>query len=167
MVVSPAEPSVALPTVRSASPPHKSTPDEVRAGDHESSCSIHTELFASVASCDVLNFEFNGRAYAEDLRTTVAKTGKLCGVSVWDTNTLIMGEHRIVYVEHDFGFFGGSLGCAEGEKICRAFEYAGANSLPIVVLCVSGGARMQEGTLSLMQMAKVVPLQYCCPYDDE
>ena len=52
-------------------------------------------------------------------------------------------------------FFGGSLGCAEGEKITRGFEYAIENGLPVVVECKSGGARMQEGTLSLMQMAKV------------
>lgn len=50
---------------------------------------------------------------------------------------------------------GGSLGCAEGEKITRAFELARDKKLPIVVQCKSGGARMQEGTLSLMQMAKV------------
>jgi len=50
---------------------------------------------------------------------------------------------------------GGSLGCAEGERITRAFELARDKKLPIVVQCKSGGARMQEGTLSLMQMAKV------------
>jgi len=47
------------------------------------------------------------------------------------------------------------LGCAEGERITRAFELAKEEHLPIVVQCNSGGARMQEGTLSLMQMAKV------------
>lgn len=62
---------------------------------------------------------------------------------------------RVVWVAHTFGFLGGSLGCAEGEKITRAFEYAKANRIPICVQCRSGGARMQEGTSSLMQMAKV------------
>jgi acetyl-CoA carboxylase beta subunit len=61
----------------------------------------------------------------------------------------------IVWVAHNFGFLGGSLGCAEGEKITRAFELALEKKLPIVVQCRSGGARMQEGTSSLMQMAKV------------
>merc|ERR1719454_521552 len=52
-------------------------------------------------------------------------------------------------------FFGGSLGCAEGEKLTRGFEYALANKLPVIIRCASGGARMQEGTSSLMQMAKI------------
>ena len=56
---------------------------------------------------------------------------------------------------HNFSFLGGSLGCAEGEKITRAFEYGLENKLAVVVQCRSGGARMQEGTSSLMQMAKV------------
>lgn len=50
---------------------------------------------------------------------------------------------------------GGSLGCAEGEKVTLAFEYGREHRLPVVVQCRSGGARMQEGTMSLMQMAKV------------
>ena len=60
-----------------------------------------------------------------------------------------------MWLRHDFGFFGGSLGCAEGEKITCGFEYAIEHGLPVIVECKSGGARMQEGTLSLMQMAKV------------
>ena len=63
--------------------------------------------------------------------------------------------HEVIWVKHDFGFLGGSLGCAEGEKICRAFEKATADGLPIIVECMTGGARMQEGVMSLMQMAKV------------
>lgn len=51
-------------------------------------------------------------------------------------------------------FIMGSMGCVVGEKITRAFEYATQYKLPILVFCVSGGARMQEGILSLMQMAK-------------
>ena len=77
---------------------------------------------------------------------------------------------EIVWVTHNFSFLGGSLviingpfylhnkllqGCAEGEKITRAFEYALENRVPICVQCRTGGARMQEGTSSLMQMAKV------------
>lgn len=86
-------------------------------------------------------------------------------------------KQEIVWVTHNFGFLGGSLGCAEGEKITRAFEYAVEKNLPVCVQvslffnsctcvtiltasssffqCRSGGARMQEGTSSLMQMAKV------------
>ena len=66
-----------------------------------------------------------------------------------------MAGVKVVWLKHDFTFFGGSLGCAEGEKIALGFEHAMANNLAVVVECRSGGARMQEGTLSLMQMAKV------------
>jgi len=62
---------------------------------------------------------------------------------------------KVLWMEHDWAFFGGSLGCAEGEKLTRGFEYALANKLPVIIKCATGGARMHEGTLSLMQMAKV------------
>nr|YP_009746896.1 acetyl-CoA carboxylase carboxyltransferase beta subunit [Plagiogyria euphlebia]QII42542.1 acetyl-CoA carboxylase carboxyltransferase beta subunit [Plagiogyria euphlebia] len=55
----------------------------------------------------------------------------------------------------DFHFMGGSMGSVVGEKITRSIEYATHESPPLVVICASGGARMQEGTLSLMQMAKI------------
>jgi acetyl-CoA carboxylase carboxyl transferase subunit beta len=55
----------------------------------------------------------------------------------------------------DFEFMGGSMGVVVGEKLARLFDYALANSLPVVLFAASGGARMQEGALSLMQMAKV------------
>jgi acetyl-CoA carboxylase beta subunit len=56
---------------------------------------------------------------------------------------------KIVWVQHDFAFLGGSLGCAEGEKITRAFEYAIEHKLPICVQCRTGGARMQEGVYNI------------------
>nr|YP_010624032.1 acetyl-CoA carboxylase carboxyltransferase beta [Goniothalamus tamirensis]WBF98318.1 acetyl-CoA carboxylase carboxyltransferase beta [Goniothalamus tamirensis] len=55
----------------------------------------------------------------------------------------------------DFEFIGGSMGSVVGEKITRLIEYATKNSMPLIMVCASGGARMQEGTLSLMQMAKI------------
>jgi acetyl-CoA carboxylase carboxyl transferase subunit beta len=55
----------------------------------------------------------------------------------------------------DFSFMGGSMGSVVGEKITRLIEYATRESLPLIIVCASGGARMQEGTLSLMQMAKI------------
>lgn len=110
------------------------------------------ELFAEVASTDFLGFDFPGTNYTKMLAEQQAKTGKLCGVECFLRD---VDGVRAVWLRHDFGFFGGSLGCAEGEKITRGFEHAIANGLPVVVECKSGGARMQEGTLSLMQMAKV------------
>nr|YP_010188697.1 AccD [Entosthodon attenuatus]QZJ47500.1 AccD [Entosthodon attenuatus] len=58
----------------------------------------------------------------------------------------------------DFQFMGGSMGSVVGEKITRLIEYAFKESLPLIIVCSSGGARMQEGTLSLMQMAKIASL---------
>lgn len=55
----------------------------------------------------------------------------------------------------DFQFMGGSMGCVVGEKITRLIEYATNQFLPLIIVCASGGARMQEGSLSLMQMAKI------------
>ncbi|BBN16688.1 hypothetical protein MPTK1_7g08490 [Marchantia polymorpha subsp. ruderalis] len=55
----------------------------------------------------------------------------------------------------DFQFMGGSMGSVVGEKITRLIEYATIASMPLIIVCSSGGARMQEGTLSLMQMAKI------------
>ena len=110
------------------------------------------ELFAEVASVDFLGFDFPGTNYTKMLAEQQTKTGKLCGVECFLRD---VDGVKAVWLRHDFGFFGGSLGCAEGEKITRGFEHAIANGLPVVVECKSGGARMQEGTLSLMQMAKV------------
>nr|YP_009141546.1 acetyl-CoA carboxylase carboxyltransferase beta subunit [Lens culinaris]AIL56072.1 acetyl-CoA carboxylase carboxyltransferase beta subunit [Lens culinaris] len=55
----------------------------------------------------------------------------------------------------DFEFMGGSMGSVVGEKITRLIEYATYQRLPLIIVCASGGARMQEGSLSLMQMAKI------------
>nr|YP_009441449.1 acetyl-CoA carboxylase beta subunit [Portulaca oleracea]ATN40591.1 acetyl-CoA carboxylase beta subunit [Portulaca oleracea]QBC69357.1 acetyl-CoA carboxylase carboxyltransferase beta subunit [Portulaca oleracea] len=60
----------------------------------------------------------------------------------------------------DFQFMGGSMGSVVGEKITRLIEYASKNFLPLIIVCASGGARMQEGSLSLMQMAKISAALY-------
>nr|YP_009556590.1 acetyl-CoA carboxylase carboxyltransferase beta subunit [Drosophyllum lusitanicum]QBC67526.1 acetyl-CoA carboxylase carboxyltransferase beta subunit [Drosophyllum lusitanicum]QBC72931.1 acetyl-CoA carboxylase carboxyltransferase beta subunit [Drosophyllum lusitanicum]QBE87496.1 acetyl-CoA carboxylase carboxyltransferase beta subunit [Drosophyllum lusitanicum] len=60
----------------------------------------------------------------------------------------------------DFQFMGGSMGSVVGEKITRLIEYATKSFLPLIIVCASGGARMQEGSLSLMQMAKVASALY-------
>lgn len=67
-----------------------------------------------------------------------------------------MGGHDIAYGAFVFAFMGGSMGSVVGEKIARLFERAAREELPVVLLQSSGGARMQEGILSLMQMAKSV-----------
>nr|QKV09673.1 acetyl-CoA carboxylase carboxyltransferase beta subunit [Pyrularia edulis] len=60
----------------------------------------------------------------------------------------------------DFRFMGGSMGSVVGEKITRLIEYATNQFLPLIIVCASGGARMQEGSLSLMQMAKISSALY-------
>ena len=75
-------------------------------------------------------------------------------------DAVITGKCKIGGIETilcvmDSGFIMGSMGSVVGEKITRAFEYATDNNLPVVVFTASGGARMQEGIISLMQMAKV------------
>uniref|UniRef100_A0AAU6QA50 Acetyl-coenzyme A carboxylase carboxyl transferase subunit beta, chloroplastic n=7 Tax=Nigella TaxID=3443 RepID=A0AAU6QA50_9MAGN len=60
----------------------------------------------------------------------------------------------------EFQFMGGSMGSVVGEKITRLIEYATNGSLPLIIVCASGGARMQEGSLSLMQMAKISSASY-------
>ena len=66
-----------------------------------------------------------------------------------------IGGNDSVLCVMDSGFIMGSMGSVVGEKITRAFEYATENNLPIIIFTTSGGARMQEGIISLMQMAKV------------
>jgi acetyl-CoA carboxylase carboxyl transferase alpha subunit len=114
-------------------------------------------LFEEVCAQDFLNFKFGDRGYQDQLNDSIAKTNLLSAVKVEVLRIpLANGQStEVVWVAHNFGFLGGSLGCSEGEKITRAFEYALENRLPICVQCRTGGARMQEGTSSLMQMAKV------------
>ncbi len=72
------------------------------------------------------------------------------------TGTCRIGGIRTMLVVLDFGFMGGSMGSVVGEKIALAMEHAARNDLPLVALVTGGGARVQEGVLSLMQMAKTV-----------
>jgi len=65
-----------------------------------------------------------------------------------------LNKHKIVLCMLDFSFIGGSMGTVVGEKVTRAIEYAIDKKIPVITITASGGARMQEGILSLMQMAK-------------
>ncbi len=67
-----------------------------------------------------------------------------------------LAGHALAYGAFEFGFMGGSMGSVVGERIARLFERATSQDLPVLLLHTSGGARMQEGILSLMQMAKTV-----------
>ena len=90
--------------------------------------------------------------YEKKLETERQKTGESDAVVA---GTCEIGGIVTVLCAMDAHFIMGSLGTAEGERLTRAFDYAAAEGLPIVVFTASGGARMQEGIMSLMQMAKV------------
>ncbi|KAG9392888.1 pyruvate carboxylase [Carpediemonas membranifera] len=109
-------------------------------------------MFTEVVSSDFLGFEFNNVSYGEQIDANASKGKDFCGITVSEKS---FGGVKVIYVTHNFKYFGGTLGCAEGERICRAFDYAREHMMPLVMECASGGARMQEGTLALMQMAKV------------
>ncbi|MEM6463034.1 MAG: acetyl-CoA carboxylase, carboxyltransferase subunit beta [Pseudomonadota bacterium] len=99
---------------------------------------------------DPLRFR-DSKKYSDRLREVRTKTG------LEDSIIAAAGEVkglRLVAVAHEFNFIGGSLGMAAGEAIIRAFEYAVENQCPLVMFAASGGARMQEGILSLMQLPR-------------
>jgi len=108
------------------------------------------EVDADLASCDPLEF-VAAKAYVAQLATAAEKSGLPEAVI---TGTASIGSHPAVLGAMDFRFIGASMGSVVGEKVTRAFELATARRLPIVLVTASGGARMQEGMLSLMQMAK-------------
>jgi acetyl-CoA carboxylase carboxyl transferase subunit beta len=101
--------------------------------------------------CDVLGF-VDQKSYDERLVETQERTGLTDAIQ---TGTGKLGEHSVALGVMDFQFMGGSMGSVVGEKLTRLIERATANQLPLIIVCASGGARMQEGTLSLMQMAKI------------
>jgi acetyl-CoA carboxylase carboxyl transferase subunit beta len=101
---------------------------------------------------DPLEFS-DGKAYRDRLVAAQKATGAPDAI---ETGLGAVDGRRIAYGSYNFAFMGGSLGSVVGEKIARLFETATRTRLPLVLLQASGGARMQEGILSLMQMAKTV-----------
>jgi acetyl-CoA carboxylase carboxyl transferase subunit beta len=92
------------------------------------------------------------KAYSDRLRETQHKTGLIDAVLTGSGK--IEGSPLALGVM-DFRFMGGSMGSVVGEKLTRAIEYGTAHRMTVAIVCASGGARMQEGMLSLMQMAKI------------
>jgi len=109
------------------------------------------ELFGEIAPSDPLGFEWGGKSYAQRLKKEQAKTGHL--EAVITGNAYIRGR-RVALGVMDGDFLMGSMGSVLGEKITLLIEHATEQSLPLVIVCMSGGARMHEGALSLMQMGK-------------
>lgn len=109
-----------------------------------------SEIHADLVSVDPLEFT-DSRPYRERVMQARERTG--LKEAVLTGRGRIRGNEVIVAVV-DFGFLGGSMGSVAGEKIALAFEQAIDREIPIVTVVASGGARMQEGMLSLVQMAK-------------
>jgi len=109
------------------------------------------EAFGSVFSTDPLEF-VDSKPYAQRLRDLREK-GVRCDALLIGVGRL--SDIRVVIGAMEYSFMGGSMGSAVGEKLTRAIERCIKGRLPLIVISCSGGARMQEGILSLMQMAKI------------
>jgi acetyl-CoA carboxylase carboxyl transferase subunit beta len=108
------------------------------------------EWDATLEPLDSLEFE-DTRSYRERIKAQQEKTGRKDAIVIGEGT--INGK-KVALCVFDFSFMGGSMGSVVGEKICRAVDRALEGRLPLILVTASGGARMQEGILSLMQMAK-------------
>lgn len=110
----------------------------------------HTELDANMTSGDPLKF-VDTKAYPKRIGDSQKKTDLKDAVRTAHGK---MNGHEIVVACMDFAFIGGSMGSVVGEKVARAIDFALKNKVPFLMISRSGGARMMEAGLSLMQMAK-------------
>ncbi len=111
----------------------------------------YRERDAQIAPSDPLDF-VDRSSYLDRLKKNQKATGLLDAIIVAEGKLL---GREVVICAMEFGFIGGSMGSVVGEKITRAIEYCIAERLSLIIVSCSGGARMQEGVLSLMQMAKI------------
>nr|ATL60042.1 acetyl-CoA carboxylase beta subunit [Pavetta abyssinica] len=110
-----------------------------------------------MASLDIIEFHSEEEPYKDRIDSYQKKTGLTDAVQ---TGIGQLNGIPVAVGVMDFQFMGGSMGSVVGEKITRLIEYATKKLLPLIIVCASGGARMQEGSLSLMQMAKISSALY-------
>ena len=110
-----------------------------------------TEHDTNLRSTDPLQFT-DTKPYRDRLKASIRATGRKDAVV---TASGTIDGMPVIVAAMEYSFIGGSMGVVVGEKITRAIERAIEHRQPVVVVCCSGGARMMEGTLSLMQMAKI------------
>ena len=111
----------------------------------------YIELWSEIKSQDPLNFKAS-KSYKEQIVKAMEKG------SEFDAVRVVKGEifsNSVIMCVMDFSFIGGSMGSVVGEKISRAINKSQEEMIPLVIICSSGGARMQEGAISLMQLAKI------------
>jgi acetyl-CoA carboxylase carboxyl transferase subunit beta len=111
-----------------------------------------TERDAGLQSVDPLGF-VDQKSYPDRVAAAQLATG-MRDAAVWGTATI--DGRPVALCVMDFGFMGGSMGAVVGEKVTRSAEYALVQRMPLIIVSASGGARMQEGTLALMQLVKTV-----------
>lgn len=107
-------------------------------------------LFNDLQPIDSLNF-VDTEPYPQRIASAQTKSGNSEAVIV---GTCLLNQHKIALGVFDFNFMGGSMGSVVGERLTRLIELAIQKRIPVVIVSTSGGARMQESILSLMQMAK-------------
>ena len=105
------------------------------------------EMDADMISVDVLKFSAYEGKLERDRKATLLKDAVVTGLCT-------IGPHRAALGVMEFSFMGGSMGSVVGEKLTRLIERGTEKELPVIIISASGGARMQEGAFSLMQMAK-------------
>ena len=110
------------------------------------------ERDAGLQSVDPLGF-VDQKTYPDRVAAAQLATG-LRDAAIWGTGTV--AGYPLAICVMDFGFMGGSMGAVVGEKVARAAEAAADERIPLLIVSASGGARMQEGTLALMQLAKTM-----------
>ena len=108
------------------------------------------EMFENVLPTDPLQFE-DSEAYSDRMKRSQEKTGVTEGFLA---GSCTMGGNPVMLGVMNFAFMGGSMGSVVGEKITLLIEHATSQKMAVVLVCTSGGARMQESVYSLMQMAK-------------
>jgi acetyl-CoA carboxylase carboxyl transferase subunit beta len=109
-----------------------------------------TEIESEMTSSDPLNFSAE-KSYVDQLNFYKNKTGMNSAIKVVEGS---LNNNKIILGAMDFSFIGGSMGSVVGSKIGVAIDRANESNLPLVIVTASGGARMQEGAYSLMQLAK-------------
>ena len=108
------------------------------------------ELFTNLQSEDLLQFKA-GKKYKDQLVAAKKKTGQKDAINCYHGQ---IEDRDVALGIMNFSFIGGSMGSVVGEKVARLIDFAHENNLPLILICASGGARMQEGAISLMQLAK-------------
>ncbi len=109
-----------------------------------------SQLFSGLKSRNFLEFSAK-RDYEDQLKDSFEKSGITDAIEIFE-GTII--KKSVIMGVMNFDFIGGSMGSVVGEAVSRAIVHARENKLPLIIICKSGGARMQEGAISLMQLAK-------------